>query len=362
MLKLRDISFLSDFVRLPKNLLKDICTELNMENIGTISELGEKIYTKINNNFDVLKTVMDMCANQLFCGKMAITWYKFDQGCLDALNILQETISQNIGFNPFVKIKLPSIEKLSTQPQIIGGVLDEQNNCYLRLAVKGGIRKDYYGSYSEVIVQPNIITTYINVSNGVLEVRTDSRKANKVAECIANAMGQTISLGHRTLLAPFGNNVGNFADAINGELIDATSKPELLLENFTEEQGQTVVDILVALENYFEDDDIEQLQTSLQDANNKFGAHLTAVPFRALILAGMEKIGMGGIRELRGMPLYDCFKPFLQHQGGYITFPFTHSGVEDTYTIRVGLTTNSIYFTTPANEEVVRFVRERLFV
>lgn len=163
-----------------------------------------------------------------------------------------------------------------------------------------------------------------------------------MAESFVRAINQTISLNHSTLLAPFGNNVENFADALNGKLIDATSKPELLLENFTEEQAQAVVDILIALENYFEEDDIEQLQTCLQDANIKFGAHIATVPFRALILTGMEKVGMGSLRELRGMPLYDCFKPFLQHQGGYITFPFTHAGIQRAYTIRVGLTTNSI--------------------
>lgn len=359
MLRLQDILYLSDFTRLPKSLLKDICTELNMESNGSLHDLGEKIYNRLENNSN---TIIEMCADQIFCGKTAATWYKFDQGCLGDLNSLQSIITKNLGFNPFKVVKLPPKEELSTQPQIISGVVGQQNDCFLRFVVKNGIRRDYYGSKSEAVVQPEIITAYIDINNGIIEVRTDSKKANKVAESFVRAINQTISLNHSTLLAPFGNNVENFADALNGKLIDATSKPELLLENFTEEQAQAVVDILIALENYFEEDDIEQLQTCLQDANIKFGAHIATVPFRALILTGMEKVGMGSLRELRGMPLYDCFKPFLQHQGGYITFPFTHAGIQRAYTIRVGLTTNSIYFSTPANEEILRFVRERLFV
>jgi len=63
-----------------------------------------------------------------------------------------------------------------------------------------------------------------------------------------------------------------------------------------------------------------------------------------------------------GSPLYDTLRPYLQHQGGFIKFNRPVNGVEKSFTIRVGLTSDSIYFTTPATEEVIEFVRNQVII
>ncbi|MGX7835797.1 hypothetical protein ACWKSR_11665, partial [Campylobacter fetus subsp. venerealis] len=69
-------------------------------------------------------------------------------------------------------------------------------------------------------------------------------------------------------------------------------------------------------------------------------------------------------KELRGQPLYDFLRPYLQHQTGFIRFPFREpeTGTVEEYTIRVGLRVNSIYFVTPATENVMNYVRERIII
>ncbi|GIO24120.1 hypothetical protein [Oceanobacillus sp. J11TS1] len=71
----------------------------------------------------------------------------------------------------------------------------------------------------------------------------------------------------------------------------------------------------------------------------------------------MGKVGLGGESEIRGLPLFDYLSPNLQHQGGFIRFRFNEEAVEKEYTIRVGMKSRSIFFATPATEQVIAYAR-----
>jgi hypothetical protein len=71
---------------------------------------------------------------------------------------------------------------------------------------------------------------------------------------------------------------------------------------------------------------------------------------------------MGSKKELRGQPLYDFLRPHLQHQTGFIRFSFPEDGVMQPYTIRVGTKANSIVFVTPATENVINHVRQKILI
>lgn len=164
-------------------------------------------------------------------------------------------------------------------------------------------------------------------------------------------------------MAPFADNVGELADSLGGTLNETVAKPEFILENLTEDQVKAIVNILQALDSYFIESDINILDDELRQANEAFGDHLLAVPFAATIISGMEKLGIGvSDGDVRSLALYDYVRPYLQHQGGFIKFKALENGVEKEFTIRVGLTTNSIYFNTPATENVLKFVRERVIM
>lgn len=256
---------------------------------------------------------------------------------------------------------MPRKEDLTTAPVMIGGAVgDSEEEFYLRFIYKNGVRKEFYGT--EITISPvsEITTVYVNQQLGIIEVRAESKKAEKVASALARIINKEITL--EPITAPFQLSIGEIADALGGELIDTTSKPELILDNFGDEQAHAVVSILAGLNDYFKTNEIGVLENCLKKANEFFDEQTLTIPFTALILSGMEKVGLAGERELRGLPLYDSMDPFLNHQTGFIRFKFPDEGIEKVYTVRIGLKTYSIYFTTPANESVIKFVREKLIL
>lgn len=66
--------------------------------------------------------------------------------------------------------------------------------------------------------------------------------------------------------------------------------------------------------------------------------------------------------ELRDQPLYKAFQPYLQHQGGFLQFPLIEDGIINHYTLKVGLTTNTIYFVTSATEKSIEYVRKKILL
>jgi hypothetical protein len=75
----------------------------------------------------------------------------------------------------------------------------------------------------------------------------------------------------------------------------------------------------------------------------------------------MKRLGMSvKDTDLREQPLYSILQPYLQHQGGFITYPVVESGVTNFYTIKVGLTTNTVYFISPATEKAIEKVRNKI--
>jgi len=164
-------------------------------------------------------------------------------------------------------------------------------------------------------------------------------------------------------MAPYGNNIERIADALDGEFIDTTAKPELLLEELTPEQSNAVLRILQALDGYFEDDDITSLEQGLNEARTELGEDAQDIPFTALVLAGLEKVGFGvSDKDLRSSQLYNYFRGYMQHQGGDISFSCREKFIDKKYTIQVGITTNSIFFKRRATENAVRYVRDRVIM
>lgn len=360
--KIGDIVFLNDISRLPKETLKDICTDLTLDTDGTAQDLANRLWEFVQNHRNRKDSALAKCQNKLLSGKTSITWYEL--GDKNSLRGIKEQIIKKSSFNPFQEIRLPALTELTTEPMLFAAAQGEkETQYYLRYAYRNGVRKHI--DFTEVTVVPRseITTVYIDEETGIIEVRTDAKNATKVASSLARLVDQQITLEQKQILAPFGNQVGVIADCLGGEMIDTTSTPELLLSDFKTEHTQAIINILNALNNFFDEDDPEELVEKLRQASDVFEDQLLTVPFTALILCGMEKVGLRTQEgDLRSLPLYDYLSPHLQNQGGFIKFKYPVDGVEKNFTIRVGVTTNSIYFTTPCTEEVIKFVRERIFL
>ncbi|WP_313428341.1 hypothetical protein [Siminovitchia terrae] len=353
--RIANIVFFPDVIKLPKEILKEVCTDLMLDTSGTSYDLAQRLWDRINTeNREGLRT----SENRLLAGKSSVSWFKINEGALRGFkDLLQQSQS-----NPFETIEYIQASDLTSEPILIAAAEgNNDNEIYLRYAYNSGNRRSVSGTEVNIVPKSEITTVYIDTERDIIEVRTDARNAIKIASSIATIIGQNITLEQTRILAPFGNNVEQIANALSGELIDATSTPEFVFEDFNQQQTAAIINILNALNDFFDDENEEDLIENLKNASETFGEHLLTAPFTALILNGMERVGLRvNEGDLRGQPLYDTLRPYLQHQGGFIKFNRPINGVEKPFTVRVGLTTDSIFFTTPATEEVIRFVREQI--
>lgn len=74
-------------------------------------------------------------------------------------------------------------------------------------------------------------------------------------------------------------------------------------------------------------------------------------------MSGLEKIGLGSIRELRGLPLYDYLDKYLNKETGLILFDYVLNGTVEEYSVKIGMNTNTFKFNVCAQEEVVEHIR-----
>lgn len=361
MLTIQNISLIKDLVGLPKDMLVSICTSSGLPTEGTVTDLAYRIWETIRESQDAQNRVLESVASRILAGKTAITWYSsVDEG---ALRGAKQIITENNPFNPFERVVLPPIEDLTGEPVLIGAANGNNDNEYfLRFIYKSGVVRDYYRDVESRPIT-KICTVFINEVTGFIEVRAEPKVARGIASSLFELLRQRTLMEQHRVLAPFGSDIEVLADALDGEVIDTESKPEeTLLEEFGTDQAEAIVDILAALDSYFEDQDIVDLQANLATAQEVLGDDLLATPFTAIILAGLQRVSMGSKRELRGQPLYDFLSPHLQHQTGFIRFSIPENGVLQPYTIRVGTKANSIVFVTPATEDVINYVREKILI
>lgn len=361
MFTIQNVTLLNDIMRLPRESLHEISTDLNIPTDCPSSELAVRIWERLNGNGELQNRALEPYRNKVLCGKTSVTWYHLSEGA--TLQGAKRQILENCGFNPFETVQVPEPENLTSTPVLISAAPGEdENEYYLRFMHKSGMARNIFGTQMNVYPNTDVKTVYVKEAAGCIEVRTDARSAGKFATSLARLVRQQITISQTDIMAPFGNNIERIADALGGEFIDVVSKPELFLEDITEAQANAVVGILTALDGYFLDDNFEGLQENLQEARNILSNSLNAIPFTALMLNGLEKVGMGAAKELRGHPLYEFLRPRIQHQGGYIQFQIPEDGVVQTYTIRVGIRTNSIQFLTPATENAINHVRECIII
>ncbi|UQZ84568.1 hypothetical protein SK3146_03823 [Paenibacillus konkukensis] len=356
--QITDIVFFPDVLRLPKLTLKEICTDLMLETNGTVFDLSTRIWDTINAGN---RELLERCNNRLLAGKTSVTWFKIEnEGALRGFKAMLEGLPRN----PFEHINEVLPRDVTSEPVLIAASVGHNDtDIYLRYMYNSGNRREVNGTNVQIVPKCEVATVFINQETDLIEVRTDSRNANNIASHIARMIGQQITLEQKKILAPYGNNVELIANVLQGELVDATSTPEFIFEDFNEQHTKAIIDILNALNTFFDEEDEAGLVQNLRQSSQFFGEHLLTTPFVALILNGMERVGLRvNEGDLRGRPLYDTLRPYLQHQGGFIKFNRPVNGVEKSFTVRVGLTSDSIYFTTPATEEVIEFVRNQVII
>lgn len=332
-------------------------------------ELAYGIWNKIKSDPELQKIALDRCINRLLCGKTSVTWFTPLEDIRGCKEIIIENSIKNSGFNPFETRVIPNNDKLTSTPKLVCGANgSEDGEYYLRFIYKSGVSSNFSPTEMVLIPKSKVVTVYVNEELGIVEYRGDPRKAHEVVAHLADLMSpllssKRMSFKQTDIIAPFAHEAEKIADALNGQLIDTLGKPEFLLDEISDEEINAIRNVLFALDSYFQDEDLDKFIDELRQARDMFADDLLRTPFTALMLAGLQKVGMGGAeKDLRWAPLYEYLKPYLQQQGAYIRFKISEDGLEQTYTVRIGLTLNSVFFVIPATEAAIKHVRNRVII
>lgn len=367
MLSFHDIIYLPDIAGLPKYVLEDVATTFDISDDNSL-DLAIEIYEKINNNISAFNEIHKFIVPYIFAGRTSVSWYPIK--VINKEKTILQFITEKIGFNPLLqknpKCIITDEESVSVEPQIIGGIkLNEEGTTYLlRLIYRSESRRKLNGLHVTNESITSFVTVIINEDDGFLEVRGNDRVSKKVQQYFGKLLeGKIEPFERKNVISPFGSSIELFADSLGGKLLETISITESIISDLTEEQAIAIGNILVAIDDYFLSGDLSKLEEALCNSRQCFDKEAEdylSVPFTAIVLAGMSKLGMASNDELRDQPLYKALQPYLQHQGGFLQFPFIEDGVKNYYTLKVGLTTNTIYFVTPATEKSIEFVRKKI--
>lgn len=359
-MKIADVITFADVVRLPKKNLEDICTSLSIDSNDRAFNLARNIWETLKHKSSEEKDrVLSSHYNKFFAGNTSVSWYK-----CDSLEGLREGIIRKENYNPFEQ-KIPfEAAQLGTTPILRSAVEIDESSYYLRFIYQDGTRR-IYGEDIEILPTTKTATVYINEALNLVEVREKPDDAEKIAGIVASYVNQQITLDKIDFLIPFGSKIEDIADRLqNARLYESKAFPETFIDTFSEKENDAIINILGAIDQYYEYDDIDQLQQKLDEAKSILGDELLTSPFIAIILAGMGNLGLKvDEKDLRNTPFYNLLRPYLQASGGYIKFNVEVNNIAQEFSINVGVKPKSIYFkSNKTTEEVIEEVRNKVIL
>ncbi|REI04715.1 hypothetical protein DOS62_05205, partial [Staphylococcus felis] len=207
---------------------------------------------------------------------------------------------------------------------------------------------------------PSFATLYINFATQLIEYRGDAKKSKMTISSFLKSIDKTDN--SLKVKEKFDFKVEDVADKLDGILIDTISLPEANIKN-DDQKLQGISKVLEAIDEYFQTNNIDNLENALNDVNDQFDNHIdeNIMPFSLLLLSGLQTVALASGDELRNTPLYKYLKANLTQTTGFIKIQVTEDNIVNEYTIKVGIQSKSIYFTSYVSENVIKYVRDRLF-
>lgn len=344
-----------DLAKLPKSDLKDMAADLSLDDSGTAFDLSKRVWESLTSESQQ-KEIYTKYNNKLLAGRTSVSWFTCDN-----IGELVNSIVEKEKVNPFIERIPYDIEEIDSTPKLRSAARIDDNRYYLRFIYRDGTRR-ILGEDIKILPTTNTATVYIDENKGIIEIRTRPNEAQKIAEVIAGYLKQQLSLNKEDFIKPFGYDLEKLADKLDGALSESKASPEMWLDSYAVSENEAILEILNAIDDYFETKEIGNLQEKLDSSIAVLGEELTEIPFIAIILAGMGNVGLKVMEDdLRSTAFYQLLKPYLQTSGGNIQFNVEINGLEKQYTIQVGVDTKTIYFrSNTTTEEVIEYVRERI--
>ncbi len=347
----KSLIFAQDINKLNNSFLKEICEGLDHDTTGTSNELTSRILSSFER---VEGNLLEKVCENIFTGSTSLAWYKAINET--GLKEFKEHLISKLPNNPFENV-LRDYTHVGSEPAIVGASeIPGKNAFYLRIIYRSAVNVDYVISEVKRSSRYDLVTVFVDLNKNILEIRASSKVAKKVNQHIA---GLVEEFGYQfqryDFLNNYDNKLENIADALDGQLIDAQAKPNGGILTIGDEKEEALVSILSAIDTYYEKGEIALIEQQLE--NEDVREILETTPFTLLLLSGLEKIGLGSIRELRGLPLYDYLDKYLNKEKGLILFKYVLNGTVEEYSVKIGMNTNTFKFNVSAQEEVIEHIR-----
>ncbi len=350
MAELQQLIFNPDMMEINEEYLEPLAEELNIKkHRGSENGIGSQLWAKMEESPKIKSEISDKLKGYIFAGQTSVTWYVFYKA-KENLVIPDEKMA----------VCIPLETEISNTPTFVGMTEIKEGEHLARFVVRTGFSRRVYGISSSTVPKITFVTVLISTNNDFIEIRSEPKLASKILSAIRKKF---IPDDDVTIA-----KVENFTDTmveklvkeLDGKLIETLSHPERLFENVDSNKAEAMVLVLEAVNNYFANSDSMALMTQLNAVGKLFKDQ--TIPFIALVLAGMDKISMGMMEggDLRNQALFNAIKPYIKYLRGYISFPVVENNITKMYTIRIGLTTNSVYFNSSASEKVIEAVRNKV--
>lgn len=381
----KDLITLSDLTKLTKDQLLDIATDMSLKEATPATQfinMATAIYNKAKNNSEagqVIETKKDF----IFAGRGSVSWYRVDRSDSKTekdskVNILDEYINflkNKDEKHPFDECKLDdeylrkAFSGIKNTTPILLGAIDDNDKIFMRYTIKSGIRTDVGLFEAKEVPKMEIVTVLLIPDKSLIEIRTSSRSATKIHKAIVADIKENVYEKIQSSQISFKEDlktedpVNYFATKLHGTVVENVDIPSKIYETMTDDEKESISQILLAVDerlNPTEGTDDTDVNSTIDNARGSLANNFAGVSFTELILNGLTKVDLSSLKELLNTPLYTSLSNHLTTKTTYIQFPITINGSTENVTIRIGLTMNTVVFSSSSTEKAISAVRNVL--
>ncbi|MDF2610058.1 MAG: hypothetical protein K0R92_1532 [Lachnospiraceae bacterium] len=336
------------------NLTLDEVNEIKkLVDLNFPDDLDERVY--LFNNINILEsneTVNNKITNKILAGQVSVKWYKYRYDDNFTKDILKEKLQKpEHGYNLSILSRTDKIDTVSC-------VINHNNIYILKIFISDGYKTITNGINSYRQEQIRSIIVKIDIDNCWIEIRCPESKCNRIENIVSRDLG-LVNITEVSILRKYSGDINSFKNSLeNGRYLNWTAIPSEPLE-LTEDDKSALASIIKYIDDYLHDKDSVKLVESL-DSMNYDTEDLSII---ALLLAGVGSMGMGikknSDKDMSDQSLYTILKDYIIENKSYISFATHADGI--LYTMQVGLKSNNIVFRSSVTEDVIEYIRNKIF-
>lgn len=381
MLEIIDLITYYDIAKLSKEQLISMAVDLKLSDVEkrmSSSEIASNIYKKIltfkaKKETELERNFIEKYEDVFFSGRGAISWF-LDTSEVKNLKKFVEKLKNEDDRKPFEKKEIDVETELQQIDPLLMGAFEFSDGHYLmRYVTKTGYVFQPGLTENKKSLRLELANVFIFPNKNLIEVRSSRNVSVKISRVISNYILENIDENVSFEKIDFNNDlaldteegpVEFFSRKLDGTIVENVDIPKNIYQDMSSELLDSINKIFVSIDariSVSNSDNIDDVNGEIDNAKSDILENFPDVPFFALILSGLEKVDLGSESELRDTPLYKSLSDHLKTKTSYIQFiPNIDGTKSEKFTIRIGLSTNSVVFPINTTEDVIMKVRDAI--